>query len=369
VQDVATVEVAGSAHAPVRQDERRVFAEEPLELVRLPDVIASLMPLGVRVEGSVKAPVRRRHLTRDPADRRLGDAPDLLVPRRLPQVRPQPNEERVVVQHLLEVRHEPLGVHAVAGKAAAHLIVQPAAGHLPVRVLHHLQRLRLARARPVAQEEVQRHRRRKLGGAVEAAEPGLVALHQRGHRTREQRLVQAASGPRALRGRRVQLAHGLGGSPHAVLAVRPRIGHPLEHPGEGGHSVPVGRRIVGAGVERLALGGEEDGHRPATLARHRLRRLHVDRVEVGPLLAVHLDADEALVHERRGCLVLERLALHHVAPVTGRVADAEEDRRPPCPRLGERRLAPRPPRHRVVRVLEQVGAGLGREMIGHVQRE
>ena len=54
--------------------------------------------------------------------------------------------------------------------------------------------------------------------------------------------------------------------------------------------------------------------------------VHVDRVEVGPLLAVDLDVDEALVHQRRGGRVLERLVRHHVAPVAGRVADREQDR-------------------------------------------
>ena len=34
-------------------------------------------------------------------------------------------------------------------------------------------------------------------------------------------------------------------------------------------------------------------------ARSSLHRLHVDRVEVGPLFAVDLDADEVLVHQRR----------------------------------------------------------------------
>ena len=58
-----------------------------------------------------------------------------------------------------------------------------------------------------------------------------------------------------------------------------------------------------------------------------LGREHVDLVEVGPLFAVDLDVDEVLVHERAAIAgIRERLALHHVAPVAGRVADREEDR-------------------------------------------
>ena len=59
------------------------------------------------------------------------------------------------------------------------------------------------------------------------------------------------------------------------------------------------RRVVGAAVERLAVRGEEAGHRPAALAGHRLRGGHVDGVDVRPFLAVDLDVDEVRVHQRR----------------------------------------------------------------------
>ena len=92
-------------------------------------------------------------------------------------------------------------------------------------------------------------------------------------------------------------------------------------------------------------------------------RVHVDRVDVGPLLAIDLDVHEVLVHERRRLGVLERLVLHHVAPVAGRVADREQDRLVLRPRPRERLLAPRVPVDRVVGVLEQVRAGLAGEAV------
>ena len=52
------------------------------------------------------------------------------------------------------------------------------------------------------------------------------------------------------------------------------------------------RRKVRAAEERAAVGGQEHRHRPAAGA-ERLERGHVDLVDVGPLLAVDLDADEA----------------------------------------------------------------------------
>src|SRR5205814_1169656 len=74
------------------------------------------------------------------------------------------------------------------------------------------------------------------------------------------------------------------------------------------------------------IGREEDRHRPAALTCQRDDGLHVDGVDVRPLLTVDLDVDKALVHQARGLLVLERLALHHVAPVAGRVPHGAQDR-------------------------------------------
>ena len=112
------------------------------------------------------------------------------------------------------------------------------------------------------------------------------------------------------------------------------------------------RRVVGAAEKRLSLRREEDGHRPAAVPRQRDDGVHVQRVDVGPLLAVDLDVHETLVHDRGRLVVLERLVLHDVAPVAGGVPDGEEDRLVLVPRLGERLLAPRVPVHRVVGVLQ-----------------
>jgi len=85
--------------------------------------------------------------------------------------------------------------------------------------------------------------------------------------------------------------------------------------------------------------------RPSTL----LRRTR-------PLLPIHLDGDEVLVEDLRHILSFERLALHHVAPVAGRVAHGQEDRLVLLPGLSERLRPPGVPVDRVARMLEQVGA-------------
>ena len=133
---------------------------------------------------------------------------------------------------------------------------------------------------------------------------------------------------------------------------------------EAGPAVAVVRREIGAAVERLQVRREEHVQRPAALAGRGLDEGHVDLVHVRPFLAVHLDADKMRVEERGDCRVLERLALHDVAPVAGRVADAQEDRLVLLARLGKGLLAPGKPVHRVVLVLEQVGRFLARQAVG-----
>ncbi len=111
-----------------------------------------------------------------------------------------------------------------------------------------------------------------------------------------------------------------------VTAFAVRIRDRDEHLPEARQTVPRLGRVVRAAEEGLARRREEDRHRPAALPAERDDRVHVDRVDVGTLLAVDLDADEALVHHLGRRRVLERLVLHHVAPVARRVADGEQDR-------------------------------------------
>ena len=86
------------------------------------------------------------------------------------------------------------------------------------------------------------------------------------------------------------------------------------------------RRKVGAAVERLQIRRQPDAHRPSAGSGRRLHERHVDAIDIGPLLAIDLDRHEVLVEHGGDRVALERLVLHHVAPVAGRVADREKDR-------------------------------------------
>jgi len=99
---------------------------------------------------------------------------------------------------------------------------------------------------------------------------------------------------------------------------------------------------------------------------HYLHGRHVDLVQVGPLLAVHLDGDKVLVENLGRLEILEKFQLHDVTPVTGRVADGEKDRLVFLFRAPECLLRPREPVDRVMGVLQQIGAVFARQPVDMV---
>ena len=137
-----------------------------------------------------------------------------------------------------------------------------------------------------------------------------------------------------------------------------------KHARKSRHAVAVFRRKIGAAVKRLAVRREKHRHRPAAAPGQHLHGVHVNLIEVGPLFAIDFDADEMLVHQRGDLFVLERLPLHDMAPVTGRVADLQQDRLVLLLAPSKRLVAPRIPIDRIVRVLEKVGAGFVNQSIG-----
>ena len=53
-----------------------------------------------------------------------------LVAAHQPRIEVEIHQLGVVIQHLLEMRHEPFGVHGITREAAADLIVNSARGHV-----------------------------------------------------------------------------------------------------------------------------------------------------------------------------------------------------------------------------------------------
>ena len=163
--------------------------------------------------------------------------------------------------------------------------------------------------------------------------------------------------------RREPVFQRLGVLPHLRLLVAIDARDLLQHMHEGRPAVARLLGEVRAAPEGLGVGGEEHGERPAALLPELVQRRHVDGVDVRALLAVDLDVDEEVVHHARGLCVLEALMRHHVAPMAGGVADREQDRLAGTLGFSERTGPPRPPMHRVLLVLEEIGARLAAETI------
>ena len=233
----------------------------------------------------------------------------------------------------------------------------------------HLQRALGAGAGVVAQQELQHHGRRELGRAAESAVRGVVLPGQRRAAPR-QLLLAAAAAASAGRDSRPP------GQVPRRSARRPRrprragrsrrLRTPSSTCRKDGMPCRGCGREVGAEVEGLGVGGEEDGHRPAALAGGGLHGLHVDGVDVGALLAVDLDADEVLVEVARrsprprsdSCAMT-----WHQWQLA--VADAEQHGHAAPPRLLEGLGRPGPPVDRVVGVLEEVGGRLMGQSVRH----
>ena len=149
----------------------------------------------------------------------------------------------------------------------------------------------------------------------------------------------------------VQFARRIGD----IAAPRlPELGDLFKQVQKAGTAVFAFRRKISTPIKRLEFRREKTIQRPAATAGGGLHEGHVNLVHVRAFFAVHLDAHEMFVEIRGHGFVLEGFSLHDVAPMAGRVADAQKNRPVFLPRPGERLFAPRVPVHRVVLVLEQV---------------
>jgi hypothetical protein len=90
---------------------------------------------------------------------------------------------------------------------------------------------------------------------------------------------------------------------------------------------------------------------------HELCGAHVNLVDVRALLPVDLYWNESFVEQAGDPGILEGFVLHHVAPVAARISNREEDGFVLASGQFKNLRRPRPPVHRIARVLAKVGAG------------
>ena len=302
----------------------------------------------------------------DVGQRVVGHLGERRFARRLRRLQEGDDQLRLVVEHLLEVRHPPPGVDRVAVEAAAHVVAHAAEGHGAQRLEDHVAGLDVPGPRVLAQQEEQLGRPREPGRGAEPAVAGVEDLGVLADPGRQQAVVGRA--PRSRPGPLgfAQPFDDAGGRGRQLAPrLAPALGDLGQDLHEPGPPPPGGGREVGAAVERLEVGGQPDAHRPPPRAGRGLHERHVHAVDVGALLAVDLHGDEVLVQDAGDVLVLERLVLHDVAPVARRVADGQEDGPVLRAGAGERLVPPGVPVDRIVAVLEEVGARLVGEAVRH----
>ena len=144
-------------------------AQRVVNLPLRPDVRRALFAVRVRVEARDESTVGRRHLAPHEAERLLNNLSVASVARELPSVGVRPCQQRVVVEHLFEVRHQPMLVGRITGEAATKLVVDAAGGHRVEAPPGHRQRPLVGCTDVLSEQELDGHRLRELGRPAPAA--------------------------------------------------------------------------------------------------------------------------------------------------------------------------------------------------------
>ena len=372
VENVRTLPIAERRNVIDFLEQLGVVTKQAVNFVCLPDVVLAFDAFAVGIEGAgegglgggIVAGGADHHFPLQPAYRLadtrgvegfLGDQPGLGQ---------QLDQQSVVVQHFLEMRHQPEFVGAVARVTAAQVVIDAA-----LRQLVECQGHGFAVKR----------RRRRTGHVPEKFEHGGLRKFRRPRCSAAHRIDDAEQHPR----RMIQNGHrwflpalGLG----LLLQCRAQcvrvgddgfllrpvgFGDPLQDIWKAGPSIARGRRKISATPERLAVWRQEHGQRPAAVFAHQRQRGLINVVHVRPLFPVDLDIDEVFVHQRRGAVGFEAFMRHDVAPMTSGVTDRQQDRLVVAPRLIEGLRAPRPPMHGIILMLQQIGTCFVDEQVGH----
>ena len=302
VGDRATLEVAGGGDPVVVEGDVGVVTEHGAAPRRGSRCGTAPRGRGRRGRGS-RRPRPRRTRRRPGAGRAARSRPSrrrpaatAASPRATVGVGVHADEQRLVVEHLLEVRHEPLAVDGVPGEAAADVVVHAARRHRVERRRARPRRIAApsdaARGRPATRSRLIVEG--NFGAAPKPPHSAVEVGDQRLHGAVEVtgagklRRPAAAGAVRETASRRA--------SPFFASSAR-RLRQASSIAAISCRNVRLGE--VRAAVERVAVGGQEHRHRPAAAAGHRLHRVHVHGVDVGSLLAVDLDVDEPLRSSRR----------------------------------------------------------------------
>ena len=123
VEDVGSLEVAASGDPVPGLGHCGVVTAHRAEFLEGPHVEGALHPLGVGVLRREEPAIGVAEVPQHVLDRLRGDLAPPVVSEYPPPMEVGPGQECVVVEHLLEVGDQPVGVHRVAGEATAQVVV------------------------------------------------------------------------------------------------------------------------------------------------------------------------------------------------------------------------------------------------------
>ena len=330
-----------------------LLAQKIFHLIRGEEIEFSLLPVTVGILRAVKTAFRVCHLPKNIGDGFLGDLQIQALFCHRVGLAVTHDQQRVIVQHFFKMGDQKLRVGGVAEKAEAQMVKQSSPVHLQESLLCHLQAGRVAMPLIISQEKQQVVRRGELGRPAESAVLWIIALPIHFHSS----FCQIGDRHIACRAAPAQVSHDLIGLPQQRgPVIFPFFMDHTEQFPQSDHTACGVLRKIGGRKERLLVGCHEDTGRPTAAAGERLTDRHVDGVNIRSLLLVHLDGNKIPVQKFRDLLVLKALMGHDMTPVAGAVSDAEKDRLILLSGPAERLLSPGIPLHRILRMLEQIGA-------------
>ena len=362
-----------------------VFAQRRFRFLQSPgEIIAVILHRIIRILRSVKAAMRAvAEPFVHPADDVARHLREKFLPGRLISVHIVFQQLRIVVTHLLEMRHDPALVHRIAMEAARQLVINTAPRHLLQSVNENRAQLftislviaRVVTARVVTglcpvqagyspasklpstnvliHNQIERRRMRKFRSTSKSAIHLVKHLPRRFHNRINYRSRYLARRKR-LRPRDRALHH-LCLLQHLAVLLAISLSNRKQHALETGPPVCVRRREVSPAIKWLAVRSKKRRKRPSTLPRQRGHRDLIPAVNIRTLVAIHLHCDVMLIHNRRHFRIVIRLAIHHMTPMTPDRADIQKHRLVGQPSLRESLLPKLMPLNGLMHSRPQIG--------------
>ncbi len=356
-ENVAPLEIAGRGHAEGPDGQlgfrrRQLCADGSL----VPEVEGALGAFGVGVLTTIEPAFGVLQLSQQVIGGLNGDAGKEGATALAAGTAGGEHQQRLVVEHLFEMRHQPPAVDRVAVDAEADLVVDASETDGAQGFKSHVPGLVVAETAGQAQQQFEVVGRGEPGWRAEAGMdrvPDVAVLVQ----CPFQQGFPGRSGDVTTVSDLFQCSHHPVGTEQQPSSVD--VPHPpyfRQYLDQSRLAVACSGRQVGGGKEGPPVGSEQQGERPAATSGHQLADRQVGGVDVRALFPVDLDGDEMSVDQVGDLLVFEGFAGHDVAPVAGGVADGEQHRAIAPAGLPEGLIRPWVPVDRIGGVLAQVGA-------------